>query len=281
MRHSLHFLICAALLMLGGCSPSTPPPSTPPKPISITLATTTSTQDSGLLDALVPTFEQESGVTVKVVAVGSGQALELGRKGDADVLLTHSPKAEEEFMAAGDGSSRQAVMHNDFVIVGPAADPADIKGATTAVDAFRRLLESKSPFVSRDDESGTHTKELAIWKKAEITPLGDWYLRAGSGMAATLRVAHEKLGYTLSDRATFLAQRKSLELVIVAEGDASLRNPYAVIVVNSDKHPHLNPFAANLFAAYLLSPRTQKVIAAFGVETYGQPLFFPNESASP
>ncbi|MCX7423250.1 MAG: substrate-binding domain-containing protein [Planctomycetia bacterium] len=265
--HRLAFVV--ALLSIGCSQPAKPPGA-------ITLATTTSTRDSGLLDVLLPMFERESGVAVKVVAVGSGQALELGRRGDADVLLTHSPKAEEEFMADGHGDSRQPVMHNDFVIVGPASDPAAIQGADSAIEAFRRIAVTESKFVSRGDESGTHAKELSIWKAAETSPHRGWYLRAGSGMAATLRIANEKNAYTLSDRGTFLAQSKQLDLVILSEGDSLLRNPYAVIVVSTAKHAHINQAAAKLFAGFLLSPTTQIAIAKFGIDRYGQPLFFPN-----
>ncbi len=272
MHWSFHRVTLLVVLTLSGCSQPAKPPS------AITLATTTSTRDSGLLDVLVPTFERESGVSVKVVAVGSGQALELGRRGDPDVLLTHSPKAEEEFIAAGYGDSREPVMHNDFVIVGPAADPATIKAADSATEVFRRIASTKSTFVSRDDESGTHAKELALWKAAKTLPEGSWYLRAGSGMAATLRIANEKQAYTLSDRGTFLAQSKNLDLAILTEGDSLLRNPYAVIVVGITKHPHLNHADAVRFRDFLLSPKTQKLIATFGIERYGQPLFFPNSA---
>ena len=272
MTPSFHRFAIAILLLSFGCSQPAKPPD------AITLATTTSTRDSGLLDVLVPMFERESGVSVKIVAVGSGQALELGRRGDADVLLTHSPKAEEEFMSAGHGDSRQPVMHNDFVIVGPAPDPAAIQDADSVVEAVRRIAAAKSTFVSRGDESGTHAKELAIWKTAEISPQGDWYLQAGSGMAATLRIANEKNAYTLSDRGTFLAQSKQLDLVIRSEGDALLRNPYAVIVVSTTKHPYVNQAAAKRFADFLLSRTVQKAIATFGIDRCGQPLFFPNPS---
>lgn len=272
MTPSFHRFAIAVVLLSFGCSQPAKPPD------AITLATTTSTRDSGLLDVLVPMFERESGVSVKVVAVGSGQALELGRRGDADVLLTHSPKAEEEFMAAGHGDSRQPVMYNDFLIVGPATDPAAIQGADSVVETVRRIAATKSTFVSRGDESGTHAKELAIWKTAEIAPQGDWYLQAGSGMAATLRIANEKNAYTLTDRGTFLAQSKQLELKLLGEGYSLLRNPYAVIVVSTTKHPHLNKSAAQSFADFLLSPLAQKGIETFGNERYGQPLFFPNPS---
>lgn len=272
MPPSFHRFAIAVVLLAFGCSQPAKPPD------AITLATTTSTRDSGLLDVLVPMFERESGVSVKVVAVGSGQALELGRRGDADVLLTHSPKAEEEFVADGHGDSRQPVMHNDFVVVGPASDPAAIQDVDSVVEAVRRIAAAKSKFVSRGDESGTHAKELAIWKIAEVAPHGDWYLRAGSGMAATLRIANEKNAYALSDRGTFLAQRQQLNLVILSEGDSQLRNSYSVIVVSTAKHLHVSHAAAQRFADFLLSPTTQSAIATFGIDRYGQPLFIPNPS---
>ncbi len=272
MPSSFRQLAFAVVVLSFGCSHTAKPTG------AITLATTTSTRDSGLLEVLVPMFERESGVAVKIVAVGSGQALELGRRGDADVLLTHSPKAEEEFMSAGHGDSRRQVMHNDFVIVGPASDPANIQDANSAAEAFRQIAVTESTFVSRGDESGTHAKELTIWKTGEITPQGEWYLRAGTGMATTLRIASEKRAYTLSDRGTFLAQRQQLDLMILSEGDSLLRNPYVVIVVSTAKHPHLNQASAKRFADFLLSPTAQESIATFGIDRYGQPLYFPNPS---
>lgn len=249
------------------------------------LATTTSTQDSGLLDVLVPMFEEGSGYTVKTVAVGSGQALRMGEEGEADVVLAHSPKAEEEFMAAGNGESRAIVMHNDFIIVGPAHDPAGVAGAADAADAFARIAESGETFVSRGDESGTHTKELGIWEKAGIDPAGEgWYQESGQGMGATLGIASEKQGYTLSDRGTYLAQKADHDLDLLLEGDAALFNIYHVIVVNPEKHSKVNVEAARAFAAFITSAATQDVIRDFGVEDYGEPLFVPEalvEGATP
>lgn len=244
---------------------------------TITLATTTSTQESGLLDRLVPMFRAQTGIEVRVVAVGSGQALELGRRGDADVLLTHSPAAEEAFMADGWGIERRPVMHNDFVLVGPKSDRAEIRGQKSIASAFSRVAETRAPFVSRGDESGTHQKEKEVWKSAGRDPQGDWYIRAGAGMAQALRVASEKRGYTLADRGTFLALRKDLELVIISEGDPMLKNRYAVILVNPQKHPHINAAAAQRFADFLTHQDTKKAIAAFGVDEFGGPLFFPEE----
>lgn len=245
---------------------------------TLTLATTTSTQDSGLLDVLMPLFRAQTGIEVKVVAVGTGQALQLGRRGDADVLLVHDPATEEKFMADGFGAERRDVMYNDFVLVGPPADPAGIKGPPAVAEAFRRVARRGSPFVSRGDESGTHQKEKEIWRQTGIEPKGDWYIRAGAGMGQVLRMANEKRAYTLTDRGTYLAQRQGLDLTILSEGDPVLVNRYSVIVVSPEKHPRVHSQAARQFAEFLLSPETQKAIADFGIERYGQPLFFRHAS---
>jgi tungstate transport system substrate-binding protein len=262
------------IAVLVGCSKNHGVPSV------ITLATTTSTRDTGLLDHLVPEFEKQSGVQVKVVAVGSGQALELGRRGDADVLLTHSPEAELEFMEQGHGKERRAVMYNDFVLLGPADDPAAIRDQDPAA-ALQALETAKAKFVSRADESGTHKKELKLWKDAKIEPSGDWYIRAGSGMAETLRMADQKDAYTLSDRGTYLSQQKNLRLVVLVEKNPPLDNHYTVITVDPDKHPNVNAAGAQAFADFLIAPETQKMIGAFGSELFGQPLFYPEANASP
>lgn len=246
---------------------------------TLTLATTTSTRDSGLLDVLLPKFEKETGIEVKVVAVGSGQALELGRRGDADVLLTHAPEAEERFVAAGHGVERQAVMHNDFVIVGPEADPAHVQRELSIAEAFRRMARSEAPFVSRGDDSGTHMKEKRIWQEAGAEPQGDWYIRAGAGMAEALRMASQLRAYTLSDRGTFLAQRNGLALVILFEGDRLLENRYSAIVVNPERHPHVHQAGARRFIEFLVSPEVQRTIAEYGVSESGEPLFFPRRNA--
>ena len=240
------------------------------------LATTTSTQDSGLLDVLIPQFEDEHDYKVKTIAVGSGEALRLGSEGEADVVLAHSPKAEEEFMAAGNGESRLIVMHNDFVIVGPADDPARIEGAATAAEALGKIASSESVFLSRGDESGTHTKELSLWTAAEIEPGGSWYQETGQGMGATLTVAGEKQGYTLSDRGTYLAQMGNLDLELLFEGDKALFNQYHVIVVDPKKHSVVNAAGARAFAAFITSPLVQATIGEFGVQDYGQALFIPD-----
>jgi tungstate transport system substrate-binding protein len=244
---------------------------------SLTLATTTSVQDSGLLDVLLPLFRRQTGIDVKAVAVGTGQALELGRRGDADVLLAHDPEGERKFMDEGFGALRHPVMYNDFVLVGPPADPAAVKGRPSAADAFTRVARAQSPFVSRADESGTHQKERAVWRRAGIEPQGDWYLRAGAGMGQVLRLASEKRAYALTDRGTFLALQKGLDLAVLHEGDPLLVNPYSVIVVSSAKHPHAREKAAREFADFLLSPQGRKAIADFGKDRFGQPLFFPGE----
>ena len=272
--------LAAIALLLTGCSTAQDEAKT------LTLATTTSTRDSGLLDILVPMFEKETGIDVKVVAVGSGQALELGRRGDADVLLTHAPEAEEQFMAEGHGEHRQGVMHNDFILVGPQTDPAQIAelqatGLLAITEAFRRIALDHSPFISRGDESGTHIKEKKIWQEAGIEPQGDWYVRAGAGMAEALRIASEKRAYTLADRGTFLSQRDRLDLTIHSEGDPLLQNPYTVIVVSSEKHPGVNHQAASRFSEFLLSPKVQSIIGKFGIERFGQPLYFPRMPSKP
>jgi tungstate transport system substrate-binding protein len=241
------------------------------------LATTTSTQDSGLLDYLLPVFEEKYGVTVDVVAVGSGQALKLGEDGNAEVLLVHSPGPEKAFMEAGNGVRREDVMYNDFVIVGPADDPAGIKGSANAAEALTKLAESGSTFISRGDDSGTHTKEKSIWKAAGIEPAGDWYVSAGQGMGAVLTMANEQQAYTLSDRATFLARTKEgIDLEILVEGDPALFNPYGAIVVNPDKNPEIKADLANKFVDWIISPETQELIGKFGVEEFGQQLFVPD-----
>jgi tungstate transport system substrate-binding protein len=246
----------------------------------LVLATTTSTQDSGLLDYLLPFFEDEYGLKVDVIAVGTGQALKLGEDGNADVLLVHARAQEDAFMAAGHGVRREDVMYNDFVIVGPPSDPAGINGMTSAADAFKQIADTQSPFVSRGDESGTHTKEKSIWSAAGIEPSGDWYISAGQGMGAVLTMADEQQAYTLSDRATYLARTLvGTDLVILVEGDPILFNPYGVIAVNPDKNPEIQADLANTFIDWLVSLPTQEKIAVFGVDKFGAPLFTPDSAA--
>ena len=255
-----------------------PTPFPTPANPSLILATTTSTQDSGLLDVLIPLFEQERGYTVKTVAVGSGQALTMGQQGNADVLLVHSPAAEVTYMEGGWGKDRVLVMHNDFIIVGPSSDPAKIKGLTS-VDAFKAIAASGSQFISRGDASGTNAKELTLWKSAGVDPVGtkaSWYISTGQGMGATLTIASQKSAYTLTDRATFLATQANLQLAILVEKDNSLLNVYHVITVNPDKWPKVNYIGATAFLDFMTEPSTQAVIGKFGVEKYGQQLFIPD-----
>jgi tungstate transport system substrate-binding protein len=257
-------------------APSAPASITPPAAGDIILATTTSTVDSGLLDVLIPAFEAKTGYTVKPVGVGSGQALQMGEEGNADVLLVHSPAAEKTLVEAGFGIDRLLVMHNSFLVVGPSADPAGIKGMASVPDAFTKIAESESTFVSRGDESGTHTKELGYWKKAGIEPAGDWYLESGAGMGLTLQIASEKSGYTLTDIATWLALKANLQLESLVTDDPTLLNPYHVIAVNPAKWPKVNAEGAKAFADFLLSDEGQQMIGEFGVAEFGQQLFVPD-----
>jgi len=242
------------------------------------LSTTTSTRDTGLLDVLLPMFEKQCGCTVKMIAVGSGAALQMGQDGNADVLLVHAPASEKTYMANGFGQERLLVMHNDFVILGPTSDPAQIKGITSPADAFKKIADAKATFVSRGDNSGTNQAELAIWKLAGVTPTKDdaWYLQTGGAMGDTLNVANQKQAYTISDRGTYLAYKANLQLDILVQGDPSLLNIYHVITVNPEKWPKVNIKLANEFADFMVNKDTQKVISTFGVAKYGQPLFFPD-----
>ncbi len=283
---SFGFLLIFAL----GLSACAPGPATAPAAQASTgvpapanpqliLATTTSTQDSGLLDVLIPLFEQQTGYQVKTVAVGTGQALQMGQQGNADVLLVHAPSSEKTYMDGGYGKDRFLVMHNDFIVVGPAADPAGIQGDSDAVDAFKKIATSGSTFISRGDQSGTNTKELALWKSTGLDPAGQkpsWYLQTGQGMGATLLVASQKAAYTLTDRATYLANKANLDLEILVEKDNSLLNVYHVITVNPDKWPKVNYVGALAFAKWITSPAIQDVIGKFGVDKYGQQLFVPD-----
>lgn len=242
----------------------------------VILATTTSTLDSGLLDVLVPLFERRAGYTVKTIAVGTGQALRMAARGDADVILVHAPELEAGYLAEGALIRRRRVMHNDFVLVGPPADPAGVRGARAAGEAFRRIAEREARFVSRGDDSGTHHKERALWKAAGVAPRRGRYIESGQGMGATLTIADEKGAYSLTDRATYLAFRKRLQLAVLLEGDAPLLNIYHVMEVNPATHPRVNAEGGRAFAEFLLSPEAQAAIRTFGVEGYGEPLFFPD-----
>ena len=243
---------------------------------SVKLVTTTSTYDSGLLDAIIPRFEEENNVKVAVIAVGTGQALALGSRGDADVVLVHAPELEQKFVDDGFGIDRRYIMYNDFVILGPGDDPADIRGLSSAAEAFWRIASSGSDFASRGDESGTHIKEKQIWDLAGIeTPEGeDWYLSLGQGMGGTLTTANEKKAYTLSDRSTYLS-RADLDLEVLVEGDEVLFNPYHAMRLNPERFPDTLAELGRLLIDYLVSPETQRVIGEFGKDKYGQALFTP------
>jgi tungstate transport system substrate-binding protein len=233
-----------------------------------------------LLGDILPDFEAEQGVKVDVIAVGTGQALKMGEDGNADVLLVHARAREDAFMEAGHGVRREDVMYNDFVIVGPESDPAGVKGMTDATQAMSRIAEAQAPFVSRGDDSGTHTKEKAIWTAAGIEPAGDWYISAGQGMGAVLTMADEQQAYTLSDRATYLARTlEGTDLVILVEGDPVLFNPYGVMAVNPNKGDHIKADLANAFIDWLISVPTQETIGQFGTAQFGSPLFTPDSSA--
>jgi tungstate transport system substrate-binding protein len=247
------------------------------KDTEIILATTTSTYDSGLLDVLLPVFEEEYGYEVKPIAVGTGEAIAMGERGEADVILVHARSSEDKFVADGFGTERSDVMHNDFVVIGPQDDPAGIKGLTAA-EAYTKIAESESLFVSRGDNSGTNKKELTIWDNSGITPEGDWYLETGQGMGATLRIADEKGAYTMSDRGTFLSQEENLILVVLVEGDEILFNPYGIIPVDPEKHPNLgiNYQGALDLVEFITGQEGQDIIKTFGVDKFGQPLFYPD-----
>lgn len=246
----------------------------------VILSTTTSTQDSGLLDVLVPMFEQKTGYTVKTIAVGTGQALALAARGEADVVLAHAPPLEKKYVVDGKMLDRRLVMYNDFVIIGPADDPAKIKGMKKATDAMKAIASTASRFVSRGDNSGTHVLEKTLWKLAGVEPQGAWYIEAGQGMGATLGIADDRKAYTLTDRGTYLAFQKRVRLPILVEGDKPLLNIYSVMRVNPSNGPKINSAGGAAFAEFVLSPETQAVIKTFGVEKYGQPLFVPVAGAN-
>ncbi len=284
---SLVLVSLMILVMLGACAPNVEGPQDETGPVeikgSILLATTTSTQDSGLLDVLLPEFTNDTGWEVDVVAVGSGAAMEMGMSGEADVLLVHSPAAERNFIADGHGPERYDVMYNDFVLIGPEDDPALLSSESPndIIAAFKTLAGQGFKFVSRADESGTHKKELDIWKKAEITPEGDWYIEAGQGMGAVITMANDILAYTLSDRATWLSYAADTDLAIVTEGDTKLFNQYGVIVVDPSKNDQINAEGALDFQSWMIGEKAQKMISEYGVEEFGAPLFTPNATGKP
>jgi len=241
----------------------------------VILSTTTSTQDSGLLDVLVPLFERQTGYTVKTIAVGTGQALALAARGEADVVLAHAPALEKKYVAEGKMLDRRLVMYNDFVIIGPPEDPAKIKGTKKAADAMKAIAASGSRFVSRGDNSGTHLLEKSLWKRAGVEPQGAWYIESGQGMGPTLGIADDRKAYTLTDRGTFLAFQKRVRLPILFEGDKRLLNIYSVMKVDPGNGPRVNAAGGAAFADFMVSAEVQKVIKTFGVDKYGQPLFVP------
>jgi tungstate transport system substrate-binding protein len=238
------------------------------------MATTTSTDNSGLLDVLNPPFEARYGVKIDVIAVGTGKALKLGENGDVDLVFVHAPAAEEAFVASGFGVDRRPVMHNDFVILGPRADPAGVRQAATAAAALARIAERHATFISRGDESGTHKKEQTLWAAAGVEPAGPWYLSSGQGMGAVLQIADDKDAYTLADRGTYLAYRAKLRLVVLVEGDAALFNPYHVIAVNPARHPHVSYDLAERYIEFVTGAQGQGIIGDFRIE--GEPLFHPD-----
>jgi len=252
-------------------------PSAQSQPKTIILATTTSTQDSGLLDVLLPIFEKKTGYFVKTIAVGSGQAMAMGQKGEADVLLVHSPAAEKKFITEGYGINRRLIMHNDYIIVGSSEDQAKLKGIKSSSESFKKIASAKILFLSRGDNSGTHSKEKEIWKASGINPEGEkWYQQTGLGMGQTLNITAEKKGYTLADRGTYLALKKNLGLDILVEGDAILLNIYHVIEVNPAKWPKVNSAGGKAFADFMVSKEVQNIIKTFGVDKFGSALFFPD-----
>lgn len=265
-------MVAIAAFAFAGCG------TTAKTPRTMTLATTTSTQDSGLLEYLLPLFKADTNIDVKVVAVGTGEALEIGKRGDADCLLVHAKAKEEQFVKDGYGVERFDVMYNDFIIVGPKDDPGAIKTAASAdaIEAFKTISTQGLKFISRGDDSGTETKEKAIWATAGLTPSGDWYISAGKGMGAVLQMASEMKAYTLTDRATYLSMKDSLDLQIVSEKSKDLLNQYGVIMVNPDKFSSVKKAEAQEFIDWILSDKGQKYIEEYGKDKYGQSLFIPN-----
>lgn len=279
---SLIIALMAIFLMTAviGCGQqqesATPTPPPAPELKTLKLATTTSTDDSGLLDYLLPEFQKDTNYKVDVIAVGTGQAIAMGEAGDVDVILVHARASEDKFVADGFGVDRLDVMYNDYLIIGPADDPAGIKGTSDVVAALKAIADKKAVFISRGDDSGTHKKELSVWKKAEIEPQGEWYVEAGQGMGDTFLMADEKKAYTLIDRATFLALKDKYQLEAAVEGDTALFNPYGVIPLNPEKFPNIDFEGATKFAEWLTSDKGQQMIGEFGKDEFGQALFIPD-----
>ena len=285
MKHFKKFsLVFAAAFVLFTICCAQPSTAAEVKQKNLILATTTSTQDSGLLDVLIPIFSKETGYFVKTISVGSGQAMKMGEKGEADVLLVHSPDAEKALVAQGYGINRKLVMHNDFIILGPSSDPAKIRGSKTSAEAFKKIAQANALFLSRGDNSGTHAKEKGLWKASGISPEGlKWYQQTGIGMGETLNVASEKNGYVLADRGTYLAlnKKRHLALEILVEKEPKLLNIYHVIEVNPAKWPKVNSAGAKAFADFMVSQKTQNIIGHFGTKDFGSPLFFPDAGSKP
>ena len=269
MRRSLSFIVVLILSVAVAASAQAPGSKT------VILSTTTSTQDSGLLDVLVPQFERQSGYSVKTISVGTGQALALAARGEADVTLAHAPALEKKYVAEGKMQNRRLVMYNDFLLIGPEPDPAKVRGETSVVAALRKIADAGARFVSRGDKSGTHVLEQSLWKAAGITPAAGWYIESGQGMGATLGIANDRQAYTLTDRATMLAFSRRVALKPMVEGDKLLLNIYAVMEVNPANGPRVNTAGGKAFADFMLAPQTQAVIKTFGVDKYGEPLFVP------
>jgi len=269
MRRSLSFVVALILSVAVTASAQAPGSKT------VILSTTTSTQDSGLLDVLLPLFEKQSGYTVKAISVGTGQALALAARGEADVTLAHAPAVEKKYVVEGKMQNRRLVMYNDFLVIGPESDPAKIRGEKSVVAALKKISDAGARFVSRGDKSGTHVLEQSLWKAAGITPAAGWYIESGQGMGATLGIANDRQAYTLTDRATLLAFSRRVDLKPMVEGDKLLLNIYSVMEVNPANGPKVNAAGGKAFAAFMLAPETQAVIRSFGVEKYGQPLFVP------
>jgi len=269
MRRWLAFGVAVVLTLAVAAAAQAPGSKT------IILSTTTSTQDSGLLDVLVPLFEQQSGYSVKTISVGTGQALALAARGEADVTLAHAPALEKKYLAEGKMQNRRLVMYNDFLLIGPESDPARIRGEKSVVAALKKIADAGARFVSRGDKSGTHVLEQSLWKAAGLAPAAGWYIESGQGMGATLGIASDRQAYTLSDRATMLAFARRMDLKPMVEGDRLLLNIYSVMEVNPANGPKVNTAGGRAFAAFMLAPATQAVIKTFGVDRYGQPLFVP------